>query len=86
MSITANSVKPKITPRITPQLLVGYSTVSSSFSVGPKSRETKSDTNEQIADKMDISYNTIRTHRTRIWHKLEIKHFADCLKHECFFN
>ena len=43
-------------------------------------------TNEQISDKMYISFNTVRTHRNRIWQKLEIKHFQDCLKYKCFFN
>ncbi len=42
--------------------------------------------NKQIAEKMHISPNTIRTHRNRIWHKLEIKHFSNCLKYKCFFN
>ena len=42
--------------------------------------------NKQIAEKMHISPNTIRTHRNRIWHKLEIKHFSNCFKYKCFFN
>jgi DNA-binding CsgD family transcriptional regulator len=42
--------------------------------------------NKQIAEKMHISANTVRTHRNRIWHKLEIKHFSNCLKYKCFFN
>ena len=43
-------------------------------------------TNEKISEKMYVSHNTIRTHRNRIWQKLEIKHLRDCLKFECFFN
>jgi len=43
-------------------------------------------TNVQIAEKMNVSSNTIRTHRNRIWQKLEIKHLIDCLKYACFFN
>jgi len=43
-------------------------------------------TNVQIAEKMNISSNTIRTHRNRIWQKLEIKHLIECLKYACFFN
>ena len=43
-------------------------------------------TNKEIAEKMYISHHTIRTHRNRIWQKLEIKHFRDCLKYKCFFN
>jgi|TARA_B110000908_G_C10211329_1_gene430420 DNA-binding CsgD family transcriptional regulator len=46
----------------------------------------KAYTNPQIADKMSVSENTIRTHRNRIWNKLEIHHFRDCLRFECFFN
>jgi DNA-binding CsgD family transcriptional regulator len=60
-------------------------------SLTPREKETfkliiKGNTNEQIAEKMNISHNTIRTHRNRIWKKLGIKHFRDCLKFECFFN
>lgn len=43
-------------------------------------------TNEQISEQMFISPHTVRTHRNRIWIKLDIKHFRDCLKYECFFN
>ena len=46
----------------------------------------KGDTNFQIAEKMDVSSNTIRTHRNRVWQKLEIKHLIDCFKYACFFN
>jgi len=60
-------------------------------SLTPREIETlkfimKGCTNELIADKMNLSQNTIRTHRNRIWQKLEIKHFSDCLKYKCFFN
>ena len=44
------------------------------------------DDNKQIADKMHVSPNTIRSHRNRIWRKLEIKHLKDCFKYTCFFN
>ena len=44
------------------------------------------DNNKQIADKMHVSPNTIRSHRNRIWRKLEIKHLKDCFKYTCFFN
>ena len=43
-------------------------------------------TNVQIAEKMNVSSNTIRTHRNRVWQKLEIKHLIDCFKYACFFN
>ena len=42
--------------------------------------------NKQIAEKMQISPHTIRTHRNRIWHKLEIKNLIECLKYAFFFN
>jgi len=42
--------------------------------------------NIKIAEKMNVSSNTIRTHRNRVWQKLEIKHLIDCLKYACFFN
>ena len=43
-------------------------------------------TNVQIAEKMNVSSNTIRTHRNRVWQKLEIKHLIDSFKYTCFFN
>ena len=43
-------------------------------------------TNEQISESMSISSNTVRTHRNRIWKKLDIKHFRDCLRYQCFIN
>ena len=46
----------------------------------------KGHTNAQIAEKMHLSQHTIRTHRNRIWKKLEIKHLRDCLKYEYFFD
>jgi len=46
----------------------------------------KGHTNVQIAEKMQVSPHTIRTHRNRIWQKLEIKHLIECLKYACFFN
>ena len=60
-------------------------------SLTPREKETlrfivKGYTNEQISEKMYVSHHTIRTHRNRVWQKLEIKHFRDCLKYECFFN
>ena len=60
-------------------------------SLTPREKETlrfivKGYTNEQISEKMYVSHHTIRTHRNRVWQKLEIKHFRDCLKYECFFK
>tara|TARA_B110000037_G_scaffold210463_1_gene260848 strand:+ start:9450 stop:10238 length:789 start_codon:yes stop_codon:yes gene_type:complete len=57
----------------------------------PREKETlkfvvKGYTNKQISEKMYVSHHTIRTHRNRIWKKLEIKHFSDCLKYDCFFD
>ena len=60
-------------------------------SLTPGEKETlkfiiKGYTNEQIAEKMYISPHTVRTHRNRIWKKLDIKQFADCLRYQCFFD
>ena len=60
-------------------------------SLTPREKETckfiiKGNTNKQISVKMNISPHTIRTNRNKIWKKLDIKHFRDCLKYECFFN
>ena len=60
-------------------------------SLTPREKETlkfivKGYTNEQISSKMNISHNTIRTHRNRIWKKLKIQHLRDCLKFELFSN
>jgi len=60
-------------------------------SLTPREKETlkfiiKGDTNEQIAEQMNISHHTIRTHRNRIWKKLEIHSFQDCIKYEHFFD
>jgi len=46
---------------------------------------TKGYTNIEISEKMNVSRHTIRTHRNRVWQKLEIKKLIDCLKYECFF-
>ena len=43
-------------------------------------------TNQQISEEMNVSFHTIRTHRNRIWKKLDITQIRDCLKYECFFN
>ena len=61
------------------------------FSLTPREKETlkliiKGYTNEQISDKMYISFNTVRTHRNRIWKKLGIKQLSDCSKYKCFYN
>ena len=60
-------------------------------SLSPREKEVlkfiiKGHTNNQISEKMYVSHHTIRTHRNRIWNKLEINHFRDCLKYKCFFN
>ncbi|MFT4526292.1 MAG: DNA-binding CsgD family transcriptional regulator [Bacteroidia bacterium] len=60
-------------------------------SLSPRERETlkfivKGCTNEQISERMSVSPHTIRTHRNRIWKKLDIKHFKDCLRYQCFFT
>lgn len=60
-------------------------------SLTPREKETlkfivKGYTNEQISEKMYISFNTVRTHRNNIWKKLEIKQIKDCLTYQCFFD
>ena len=60
-------------------------------SLTPREKETlkfivKGYTNEQISEKMFISSHTVRTHRNRIWKKLDIKQFRDCLRYKCFFD
>lgn len=59
-------------------------------SLTPREKEVlkfliKGYTNKQISEKMYISSNTVRTHRNRIWKKLEIKQFTDCLRYQYFF-
>ena len=44
----------------------------------------KGKSNKQIAEILFNSHHTIRTHRNRIWNKLEIKHFSDCFKYKSF--
>ncbi|MGB0458248.1 MAG: response regulator transcription factor [Chitinophagales bacterium] len=46
----------------------------------------KGHSNQEIADKMFVSVNTIRTHRNRIWKKLGIKRYNDCVKFATFFD
>ncbi|MFY0625185.1 MAG: helix-turn-helix transcriptional regulator [Reichenbachiella sp.] len=41
--------------------------------------------NNDIGSHLFLSTNTVRTHRNRIWKKLEIKQFNDCLKYELMF-
>ena len=43
-------------------------------------------TNKQISDKMYVSHHTIRTHRNRIWKKLDVTQVAECLSYQCFFG
>lgn len=43
-------------------------------------------TNREVAYQLNISPNTVRTHRNRVWKKLNIRHFRDCQKYELFMN
>ena len=43
-------------------------------------------TNKTIADMLVISDNTVRTHRNRIWKKLDIKHLRDAIKYAEVFE
>jgi DNA-binding CsgD family transcriptional regulator len=42
-------------------------------------------TNNQIAEKLYVSHHTIRTHRNRIWKKLDVTQVAECLSYRYFF-
>ena len=42
--------------------------------------------NKEISELLHISIHTVRTHRNRIWKKLDIKHFKDCLKYQLMYN
>ena len=41
--------------------------------------------NQKIAVEMNISLHTIRTHRNRIWKKLNVTQVAECLSYQYFF-
>lgn len=43
-------------------------------------------TNDQIAEHLFLSKNTVRTHRNRIWAKLDIRHFREILKYDLLFT
>lgn len=43
-------------------------------------------TNRQIGEILYISSNTVRTHRNKIWKKLEIKHLRDVFKFQFFLE
>jgi DNA-binding CsgD family transcriptional regulator len=60
------------------------------YSLTPREKETlkfiiKGYTNKQISEKMYVSSNTIRTHRNRIWKKLNVTQISECLGYQCFF-
>ena len=59
-------------------------------SLTPREKEVlkfliKGYTNKQISDKIHVSHHTIRTHRNRIWKKLDITQVAECLSYQSFF-
>ena len=59
-------------------------------SLTPREKETlkfiiKGYTNKQISAKMHVSYHTIRTHRNRIWKKLNVTQISECLSYQYFF-
>ena len=41
--------------------------------------------NKQIAEKIHISFHTVRTHRNRVWKKLDITQSTECLSYQYFF-
>jgi len=59
-------------------------------SLTPREKEVlkfiiKGYTNKQISEKMYVSQHTIRTHRNRIWKKLDVKQVSECLSYQYFF-
>ncbi|MDB0062875.1 helix-turn-helix transcriptional regulator [Crocinitomicaceae bacterium] len=59
-------------------------------SLTPREKEVlkfiiKGYTNKQISEKMHVSHHTIRTHRNRIWKKLDITQVSECLSYQYFF-
>jgi len=59
-------------------------------SLTPREKETlkfiiRGYTNQQISEKMHVSSHTIRTHRNRIWKKLDVKQISECLSYQYFF-
>tara|TARA_B100001059_G_scaffold232676_1_gene270998 strand:- start:1611 stop:2399 length:789 start_codon:yes stop_codon:yes gene_type:complete len=59
-------------------------------SLTPREKEVlkfiiKGYTNKQISEKMYVSPHTIRTHRNRIWKKLDVTQVAECLSYQYFF-
>jgi DNA-binding CsgD family transcriptional regulator len=61
------------------------------ISLTPREKEVlkliiKGYTNKQVSQEMHISPNTVRTHRNRVWKKLDIKTYSDCLKYKVFFE
>ena len=60
------------------------------YSLTPREKETlkfiiQGYTNKQISEKMYVSCNTIRTHRNRIWKKLNVTQVSECLRYQYFF-
>ena len=61
------------------------------YSLTPREKEVlkfliKGCTNKQVSDKIHVSHHTIRTHRNRIWKKLDVTQVAECLSYQCFFD
>lgn len=46
---------------------------------------SKGFTNTQMAERLFVSENTIRTHRNRIWKKLEIRHLREAIQYQEYF-
>ena len=65
--------------------------VAKYYSLTPREKEVlkfliKGYTNKQISDKIHVSHHTIRTHRNRIWKKLDVTQVSECLSYQCFFD
>ncbi|HVD99886.1 MAG TPA: LuxR C-terminal-related transcriptional regulator [Cytophagaceae bacterium] len=44
------------------------------------------ETNQQISEKLFVSADTVRTHRNRIWQKLEIKNLVGAIRFASAFD
>ena len=81
----------KLYPELVPQGEMSGHLFPKFQSLTKREKETlklilKGHTNNQIAGLRRVSVNTVRTHRNRIWKKLDIRHFKDCLDYRAFYG
>ena len=61
------------------------------LSLTPREKETlkcitEGYLNKEISNKLEVSINTIRTHRNRIWKKLQISTLHEAIKYNVFLK